>query len=87
MTKPSPSCSGREAESRPELQMAQAAVSPCLPTWSCPEGCFLGAEPCRSQLSPDGPQEASPQAGRSQGRTANTPVSGGGEAAVSVVTS
>ena len=43
MTTPSPSCSGREAGSRPELQMAQAAVSPRLPTWSCPEGCFLGA--------------------------------------------
>lgn len=29
MTKPSPSCSGREAGSRPELQMAQAAPA-CL---------------------------------------------------------
>ena len=42
MTTPSPSCSGREAGSRPELQMAQAAVSPRLPTWSCPEDCFRG---------------------------------------------
>ena len=54
MTTPSPSCSGREAgsRSRPELQMAQAAVSPRLPTWSCPEGCFLGA--IGAMLSPAG---------------------------------
>lgn len=64
MTKPLPPAAWGEKQERPELQMAQAAVSPRLPTWSYAlRAVSWELSPAGVRLSPDDPQEASPRQG------------------------
>lgn len=59
MTKPSPSCSGREAGASLNCRWPRLPSAP-MPTWSCPQGAVSWELSPAGQLSPDDPPGGKP---------------------------